>query len=88
MKAKIEEANQEAVSRIQKARPELVDVSIAGEAIPGMKRNLILHAGPPVTWEKMCGPMKGAVDRGPDSGGACEEQAGCRSPRRFRRRPL
>jgi hypothetical protein len=61
MKAKIEEANQEAVSRIQKARPELIDVAIAGEAIPGMKRNMILHAGPPVTWEKMCGPMKGAV---------------------------
>jgi hypothetical protein len=26
-----------------------------------MKRNLILHAGPPVTWQTMCGPMKGAV---------------------------
>jgi hypothetical protein len=61
MKAKIEEANQEAVSRIQKARPELIDVAIAGEAVPGMKRNMILHAGPPVTWEKMCGPMRGAV---------------------------
>jgi Protein of unknown function (DUF1116) len=61
MKAQIEEANQEAVSRIQRAKPTLVDVSIAGEAIPGMKRNMILHAGPPVTWEKMCGPMKGAV---------------------------
>jgi len=61
MQAKIEEANREAVSRIQKARPELIDVSIAGEAIPGMKRNLILHAGPPVAWENMCGPMKGAV---------------------------
>jgi len=61
MRAQIEEANQEAVSRIQKAKPTLVDVSIAGEAIPGMKRNMILHAGPPVTWEKMCGPMKGAV---------------------------
>jgi len=22
---------------------------------------MILHAGPPVTWERMCGPMKGAV---------------------------
>ncbi len=61
MKGKIEEANQEAVSRIQKAKPELIDVSIAAEAIPGMKRNLILHAGPPVMWENMCGPMKGAV---------------------------
>ena len=61
MKAKIEEANQEAVSRIQRAKPALIDVSTAGEAIPGMKRNMILHAGPPVTWERMCGPMKGAV---------------------------
>jgi hypothetical protein len=26
-----------------------------------MKKNMILHAGPPVTWNKMCGPMKGAV---------------------------
>jgi hypothetical protein len=59
--AKIEEANQEAVSRIQRAKPALIDVSIAGEAIPGMKRNMILHAGPPVAWERMCGPMKGAV---------------------------
>jgi hypothetical protein len=61
MKGKIEEANQEAVSRIQRAKPTLIDVSTAGEAVPGMKRNLILHAGPPVTWENMCGPMKGAV---------------------------
>jgi hypothetical protein len=61
MKAKIEEANQEAVSRIQRAKPTLVDVSTAGEAIPGMKKNMILHAGPPVTWERMCGPMRGAV---------------------------
>ena len=61
MNAKIEAANQEAVSRIQRAKPALIDVSIAGEAIPGMKKNMVLHAGPPVTWEKMCGPMKGAV---------------------------
>jgi len=61
MKGKIEEANQEAVSRIQRAKPTLIDVSTAGEAVPGMKRNMILHAGPPVTWQNMCGPMKGAV---------------------------
>jgi hypothetical protein len=61
MRARIEAANQEAVTRIQRAKPTLVDVSTAGEAIPGMKKNMILHAGPPVTWERMCGPMKGAV---------------------------
>jgi hypothetical protein len=61
MKARIEEANQEAVTKIQKAKPALMDVSTAGEAIPGMKKNTILHAGPPVTWQRMCGPMRGAV---------------------------
>jgi hypothetical protein len=61
MKAKIEAANQEAATRILKAKPTLVDVSTAGEAIPGMKKNMILHAGPPVSWERMCGPMQGAV---------------------------
>jgi hypothetical protein len=61
MKAKIEQANQEAASRILRAKPTLVDISTAGEAIPGMKKNMILHAGPPVPWENMCGPMRGAV---------------------------
>src|SRR5512136_748356 len=61
MKAKKEEANEETGARIQRAKPTLIDVSIAGEAVPGMKKNMILHAGPPVTWEKMCGPMRGAV---------------------------
>ena len=61
MKEKIEAANQEAATRILKAKPMLVDVSRAGDAIPGMKRNMILHAGPPVSWERMCGPMQGAI---------------------------
>ena len=29
--------------------------------IPGMKKNMIIHAGPPIAWENMCGAMKGAV---------------------------
>ena len=36
-------------------------LGIAGEVIPGMDKKTILHAGPPVTWERMCGPQKGAV---------------------------
>ena len=61
MKRIIERANKEVASRILSAKPTLVGLSTAGKAIPGMKRNMILHAGPPVPWEKMCGPMKGAV---------------------------
>lgn len=58
---KIEAANKEALRRILAAQPALVGMSTAGEAIPGMTKTTILHAGPPVKWENMCGPMKGAV---------------------------
>ena len=60
-KVKIESANKEAVERILNAKPYLVGMGKALDVIPGMKKNLLLHAGPPVTWDKMCGPMKGAV---------------------------
>ena len=43
------------------ARPHLVDVRPAREAIPGFQQNLLLHAGPPITWERMSGPLRGAV---------------------------
>ena len=26
-----------------------------------MRKNLVLHAGPPIAWEDMCGPMRGAI---------------------------
>ena len=60
-KDKIESANKEAVTRILNAKPYLVGMGKALDVIPGMHKNLLLHAGPPVTWDKMCGPMKGAV---------------------------
>jgi hypothetical protein len=57
----IERANQESVERMMSARPILKRVSAAKDVIPGMKENLILHAGPPIEWERMSGPLKGAV---------------------------
>ena len=60
-KVDIEAANQEAASRILSGKPTVVDVGTAAEVIPGMTKTTILHAGPPVTWQRMCGPMRGAV---------------------------
>ncbi|HOA30221.1 MAG TPA: DUF1116 domain-containing protein, partial [Candidatus Cloacimonadota bacterium] len=57
----IEQANQKALDIIQAGKPVLVGMGIAGELIPGMHQNLILHAGPPITWQRMCGPMRGAI---------------------------
>lgn len=61
IRGKIEAANKEAVERIINSRPVLVGYDKAINVIPGMKRNMIIHAGPPIKWENMCGAMKGAV---------------------------
>jgi hypothetical protein len=39
----------------------LKGVSTAANVIPGMKENLILHAGPPIEWGRMSGPLRGSV---------------------------
>jgi hypothetical protein len=54
-------ANIEAVHRIVNSRPLLVGLDMAINVIPGMHKNLLLHAGPPIKWGDMCGPMRGAV---------------------------
>jgi hypothetical protein len=57
----IDAANQEVVDRIKRGQAVLVGMGIAHEVIPGMHEHMILHAGPPVEWERMCGPTRGAV---------------------------
>jgi hypothetical protein len=58
---RISAANLEAHKRILAGDPVLVDVLPAREAMPGLPDRTILHAGPPIAWERMCGPMRGAV---------------------------
>ncbi len=57
----IDEANEEVCQRIRQGRPVLVGMGIACDVIPGMHDRMILHAGPPITWDRMCGPQRGAV---------------------------
>ncbi len=57
----IDEANEEAIRKIKAARPVLVGMGKAIDVIPGYHKNLYLHAGPPITWERMCGPTRAAV---------------------------
>ncbi|MDJ0968431.1 MAG: DUF1116 domain-containing protein [Kiloniellales bacterium] len=58
---RIDSANREALRRMLAGDPILRDVLPAGDAIPGLKEGMILHAGPPIDWDRMCGPMRGAV---------------------------
>ncbi len=57
----INKANEQAVSKMMEARPILKGVAPAKDVIPGMKPNLLLHAGPPIEWARMSGPLRGAV---------------------------
>jgi len=59
--ARIDKANKKALEKILAAKPALVGMGIALDVIPGMKKDLILHAGPPVKWADMCGPMRGGI---------------------------
>ena len=62
LEEKIDAANREALARILAAEPVLTDVRRAGELIPQLDaEKLLLHAGPPLEWARMCGPMRGAV---------------------------
>jgi hypothetical protein len=58
---RIDTANAEAVRRMIAADPVLIDVVPAGEVITALGKHVILHAGPPIEWPRMCGPMRGAI---------------------------
>ncbi|HPA78630.1 MAG TPA: DUF1116 domain-containing protein [Kiritimatiellia bacterium] len=60
-KAQIEKANKKAMDIILRGMPRVIGLARAIDVIPGMKKNLFLHSGPPITWARMCGPMRGAM---------------------------
>jgi hypothetical protein len=61
VRADIAAATRQSVERLLAAKPAVVGIGRALDAIPGMRADLVLHAGPPVEWERMSGPTRGAV---------------------------
>jgi len=56
----IERANAETFDRLVNGEPVLVDCRPAWEALDLPPRT-VLHAGPPIAWERMCEPVRAAV---------------------------
>ena len=54
------QANQTALDRLLAAGALLVDVRPAGDAL-GLAAGDFLHAGPPTSWERASGPLRGAL---------------------------
>ncbi|HVP38837.1 MAG TPA: DUF1116 domain-containing protein [Candidatus Saccharimonadales bacterium] len=61
VRADIAAATRESVERLMAAKPVIVGIGRALDTIPGMRKDLVLHAGPPVEWARMSGPTRGAV---------------------------
>jgi hypothetical protein len=54
-------ANAEAVSRIEGCVPQAVTVAPAGDVVPGLRAGLLLHAGPPIEFARVCDPQRRAL---------------------------
>ncbi|MCL2000246.1 MAG: DUF1116 domain-containing protein [Planctomycetes bacterium] len=72
----IDLANREAFERLRKGQPVVKRVLPAYQCIEGMKKNTILHAGPPISWKDMCGPMRGAFIGAIKYEGLADDDAG------------
>lgn len=56
------DANLTAIGLVHAVRPSWVGVRPARDVIPALAEGrTLLHAGPPIAWERMCGPVRGAL---------------------------
>jgi len=61
--SRIDGANAEAWKRMTSCRPVLIGIETARHCLPALasREKLLLHAGPPLTWARACGPVRGAL---------------------------
>src|SRR4051794_18457607 len=57
----VEAANRRAYAAYLEAQPVVTGVAQAAKVLPGVSGRLLLHAGPPIAFDQMCGPMRGAI---------------------------
>jgi hypothetical protein len=64
---------------MMEARPVLIGLGKAIDVVPGMRENLLLHAGPPITWARASGPMRGAITGALVLEGKAKDMAGAQA---------
>ncbi len=62
--AEIKAANEKAFNGLMQSQPVLKAVVPARDVLRDMTPMTVLHAGPPIQWDEMAGPMRGAVAGG------------------------
>jgi hypothetical protein len=66
------DANERAVAAVLGVTARLVDVAPAAEVL-GLQRGEFLHAGPPITWDRASGPLRGGLMAGAALEGLVED---------------
>ncbi|MHB8087349.1 MAG: YlbE family protein [Anaerolineaceae bacterium] len=61
LREQIDLANQQALKRMVDSQPTWVGMDRAINVIPGMTKDTILHAGPPIEYKNMCRPQQVGV---------------------------
>lgn len=56
----LEKENMQIVEDMKNSSPYLIDVKPAKDVIPEINGKVLLHAGPPITFKEMTGPMQGS----------------------------
>jgi hypothetical protein len=64
IRSAIEAANHQVMQIMLGSRPVWTDVLPALDALPGMTKRTILHAGPPIPWSRMCEAQRNGVING------------------------
>ncbi len=57
----VDAANRDAIARIESCTPLAVTVAPAGEVIDALGSRTLLHAGPPIEFERACDPQRRAM---------------------------
>ena len=56
-----DEANRQALKHITESEPVLVDIARAGDAVPGLARNMVLTSGARLPWSEITGLQRRAI---------------------------
>lgn len=58
---RVDAANTEVISRLDRGVPMLQGVEAAGDVVGGLEDGMILHCGPSIGWANMCDPLRRSV---------------------------
>ena len=58
---RVDAANRDAVARMERSQPRAVTVAPAGQVIAGLRDRMLLHAGPPIEFARVCDPQRRAM---------------------------